>query len=165
MDMVQSDPAVTNVRESAKSAHDNWPTCKCSKCPRSYHSISNGLVLLSTCYSVPFYYPQHKIGRCHQRNPIPCTCHRKEGRLTGMQPYRAIDLVSWTMMPHVPEYLSRVRVKRHLVNREGSYQARKQEPASEILQEYLADFHYDEGPLYADEACERFGGGFVRSYV
>lgn len=31
IEIVQSTPDVTSVRESAKIAHDSWPTCSCSK--------------------------------------------------------------------------------------------------------------------------------------
>jgi hypothetical protein len=36
IEIVQSAPDVTSVRESAKMAQESWPMCSCSKCPRSY---------------------------------------------------------------------------------------------------------------------------------
>jgi hypothetical protein len=44
IEMVQSAPEVTSVRESAKAAAVSWPTWRCSKWPRSYILLVLGAI-------------------------------------------------------------------------------------------------------------------------
>ena len=74
-EIVQSVPAEIRVRESAKSAYESCPWCRCSNRPISCSCQRPSGMLLPQ--DKPYWYQPCKNARFHQRIPIPYIGHNR----------------------------------------------------------------------------------------